>query len=168
MGHAIIIDRTLVPDTWTLLRDDASVPASGDVIVPMAAWLAPPATLVRRPGRTGVWLAASDDPGRLAAHAASLPLIAVDFPQFTDGRGYSIARLLRERHHFSGELRAVGDIGRDQLFYLARVGFNAFVLKPGQDAGAALAAFVDFSDAYQSSVTEPRPAYRRRLEGAKA
>ncbi|MFN0163422.1 MAG: DUF934 domain-containing protein [Burkholderiales bacterium] len=168
MGHTIIIDRALAADTWALLRDDAAIPETGDVIVPMTHWLAGSDALGRRNGRTGVWLATSDDPDTLAAHTAFPPLIAVNFPQFTDGRGYSIARLLRQRHHFTGELRAVGDIGRDQLFYLARVGFNAFDLKPGQDLDAALAAFAEFSDAYQSSAAEPRPAYRRRLEGAKA
>ncbi|MBL8381202.1 MAG: DUF934 domain-containing protein [Burkholderiales bacterium] len=168
MESVIIVDRALVADTWTLLREANPVPAHGDIIVPLALWLTQRGALGRRSGRTGVWLAPSDDPAALAADCERLPLIAIDFPQFTDGRGYSIARLLRERHGFAGELRAIGDIGRDQLFYLARVGFNAFVLKPGQDTAAARMAFADFSDAYQSSVAEPRPPYRRRLEGALA
>jgi uncharacterized protein (DUF934 family) len=89
-------------------------------------------------------------------------LIAVNFPQFTDGRGYSIARLLRERYSWRGELRAIGDVLRDQLFYLARCGFDAFMLREGQDAQAALAAFNDFSEGYQASVERPQPLFRRR------
>jgi uncharacterized protein (DUF934 family) len=89
-------------------------------------------------------------------------MIAVNFPQFADGRGYSIARLLRERYQWRGELRAIGDVLRDQLFYLSSCGFDAFELRAGQDPRAALAAFNDFSDAYQSSVERPQPLFRRR------
>ena len=109
-----------------------------------------------------VWLASSEEPEALAQDAARLPLIAIDFPKFTDGRGLSGARLLRERYGFRGELRAIGDIQRDQLFDLARCGFDAFVLREGEDAEAALAAFNTFSDAYQTSVDRPAPLFRRR------
>jgi len=80
-----------------------------------------------------------------------------------DGRGYSIARLLRERYGWRGELRAIGDVLRDQLFYLTRCGFDAFELRAGQDAQAALTALADFSEAYQSSVERPQPLFRRRV-----
>jgi uncharacterized protein (DUF934 family) len=90
-------------------------------------------------------------------------LVAVNFPQFTDGRGYSSARLLRERYGWRGELRAIGDVFRDQLFYLARCGFDAFALRQGEDAQAALAAFDDFSDAYQTAADRPLPLFRRRF-----
>jgi uncharacterized protein (DUF934 family) len=72
-------------------------------------------------------------------------VIAVAFPQFTDGRGYSHARLLRERYRYGGELRAIGDVARDQLYYLAQCGFDGFQIPDGRDAGAALTAFSDFS-----------------------
>ena len=87
------------------------------------------------------------------------------FPQFADGRGYSSARLLRERYGFVGELRAFGEVLRDQLFYLERVGFNAFAIKEGKSIEDALKAFGDFSDAYQSSAKQPLPLYQRRLRG---
>lgn len=108
-----------------------------------------------------------DDPAALAAqygeHFAALPLIAVRFPSFTDGRGYSIARLLRERLGFRGELRAVGDIARDQLHYLARCGFDSFELREGEDVATAKAALAAFSDAYQAAVDQPVPLFRRRV-----
>ena len=103
-----------------------------------------------------------DDPARVADRLGAAARVEVNFPRFSDGRGYSIARLLRERHGFTGELRAVGDVQRDQLFYLARCGFDAFLLRDGQDAGESLAALNDFSEAYQASVERPQPLFRRR------
>jgi len=104
----------------------------------------------------------ADDPAAVAHRLGGAARVEVNFPSFTDGRGYSIARLLRERHGYRGELRAVGDVQRDQLFYLARCGFDAYLLRDGDDAGAALAAFNDFSEAYQASVERPQPLFRRR------
>jgi uncharacterized protein (DUF934 family) len=117
-------------------------------------------------GEIGVWLAPADDPAPLAADLAHLPVIAIDFPQFTDGRGYSQARLLRERYRYAGELRAIGDVGRDQLYYLAQCGFDGFLLPDGRDAEAALASFNDFSDGYQA--TAARTPWFRRREAAAA
>jgi uncharacterized protein (DUF934 family) len=104
----------------------------------------------------------ADDPAALAGRLAAAARVEVNFPSFTDGRGYSLARLLRERHGYQGELRAVGDVQRDQLFYLQRCGFDAFLLREGEDAGEALGAFHDFSEAYQASVERPEPLFRRR------
>lgn len=165
---SIILDRRIIADAWTLVAEDTDLPATGDIIVPLAAWQGARESLSARAGRIGVWLKPADDPAALAADIDRLPVIAVQFPAFTDGRGYSTARLLRERHGYRGELRAFGDVQRDQLFYLSQVGFNAFVLREGQDPQAALAAFADFSDAYQTSVAQPVPYYRRRLAGAPA
>jgi uncharacterized protein (DUF934 family) len=103
-----------------------------------------------------------EDPARHAGRLGSAARVEVNFPKFSDGRGYSIARLLRERLRYQGELRAVGDVQRDQLFYLSRVGFDAFLLREGEDADAALAALADFSEAYQASVERPQPLFRRR------
>jgi uncharacterized protein (DUF934 family) len=103
-----------------------------------------------------------EDPAALAGRLAAAARVEVNFPKFTDGRGYSIARLLRERFGYRGELRAVGDVQRDQLFYLSRVGFDAFLLRDGEHAADALAALRDFSEAYQASVERPQPLFRRR------
>lgn len=162
----IIIHRQIAADNWLLLESSAdggvAIPETGDIIVPMAVWRAQRAALATRTGRLGVWLDSHEDPALLAGDLRHFKLIAVNFPQFTDGRGYSIARLLRERYGWQGELRAIGDVLRDQLLYLSRCGFDAFVLREGQDAQAALRAFDDFSEAYQASVEHPHPLFRRR------
>lgn len=164
---ALIRHRALVADRWRLLRDAltlAAVPDSGAVIVPLALWRAERAALLAR-GDVGVWLAPADDPALLADDIASLPVIAVEFPQFADGRGYSTARLLRQRYHYANELRAIGDILRDQLFALEEVGFDAFLLRADKDAVAALASFDDFRSVYAPTVGHPAPWYRRRHGG---
>ena len=100
----IILDKTIVADDWTHVAEDAPLPASGNLIVPLAFWRKERIALAQRVGRTGVWLKGSDDPTRIAEvrELVKLPLIAVDFPQFVDGRGYSVGRLLRERYAFTG------------------------------------------------------------------
>jgi uncharacterized protein (DUF934 family) len=160
----LIKDGAIVEDRWTLLRDAAS---AGDVphtaaIVPLKLWLAERDALRAR-GHVGVWLAPHEDPALIAADCPALPLVAVDFPQFTDGRGYSTARLLRERYGFAGELRAIGDVLRDQLCYLSRCGFNAFAVRGDRDLDDALEGLGDFTDGYQATVRQPLPLFRRRL-----
>ncbi len=164
----IILDKAIVVDTWTHVADSAPLPASGNLIVPLAFWSKERVALAQRVGKTGAWLSGNDDPTRLAdvRELVKLPVLAVHFSQFVDGRGYSIGRLLRERYAFSGQLRAFGDVLRDQLPYLARCGFNAFLLKQGKSLTDALHAFDDFSDAYQNAADQPAPLYRRRLLGS--
>lgn len=93
----------------------------------------------------------------------ALGIIAVNFPKYSDGRGYSIARLLRERYGYKGELRAVGVVARDHLQLMAQCGFDSFLLREGEDAQAALAAFDDFSESYQANAAQPVPLFRRRV-----
>ncbi len=103
-----------------------------------------------------------DDPASVADRLGQVARIEVNFPKFGDGRGFSIARLLRERYGYQGELRAVGEVARDHLYNLESVGFDAFLLREGEDPIEALAAFEDFTDAYQASVRRPLPLFRRR------
>ncbi len=107
-------------------------------------------------------LEAGDDPASLAGALDGLKTIAVRFPAFGDGRGYSIGRLLRERYAYRGELRAVGAVVRDHLYFMAQCGFDAFELRAGEDPKEALAALDDFSDGYQATVARPQPLFRRR------
>jgi uncharacterized protein (DUF934 family) len=158
---ALIRNRAIATDSWRSLEDGA-LPAEGDVVVPLAVWLSERERLLARTGRLGVLLQPNDEPALIADDLAHLALIAVHFPVFTDGRGYSTARLLRERYGWRGELRAVGDVQCDQLFYLARVGFDAFELRRGEDAATAAAAFDDFSETYQAAADQPLPLFRRR------
>src|SRR3954447_19887661 len=110
----------------------------------------------------------SDDPAAIAHRLGSAKRVEINFPKFGDGRGYSIARLLRERHGYKGELRAVGEVARDLVFYMAACGFDAFALREGENVDEAIAAFSDFSESYQASVTQPVPLFRRRMSGSKA
>lgn len=164
----LIKNANIANDSWQRLETAADgglplIPAQGDVLVPLALWQAASGALLGRgAGRIGVWLAPDEDPAQIADSLEAFDLVAVHFPQFTDGRGYSTARLLRERYGWKGELRAIGDVQRDQLFYLARCGFDAFELNDCIDAKAALSAFSDFGEAYQTSVERPLPLFRRR------
>jgi len=162
----IIRNRAVVQDSWQLLERNAAgaLPFHGDVIVPLELWAAERETLSFRLGRIGVWLETDADPAALAPDAARLDLIAVRFSSATDGRGYTLARLLRERYGYRGELRATGEVLRDQLHYLHRCGFDAFALRADQDPRQALSAFDDFSEAYQASVERPQPLFRRRRD----
>jgi uncharacterized protein (DUF934 family) len=104
----------------------------------------------------------TDDPAVVAGELAQATRVEVNFPKFGDGRGFSIGRLLRERYGYKGELRAVGQITRDHLFFLESCGFDAFELREGEDPHEALAGFEDFSESYQASVARPLPLFRRR------
>jgi len=163
----LIKDGAIVEDRWTLLREPASLaalPAEMPIIVPVALWKAERTELASH-REVGVWLKPDDDPDALADDIAVLPLIAIDFPKFTDGRGYSIAQVLRDKHRFAGELRAIGDVLRDQLYYMRQCGFNAFAVRADRSLEDALKGLTDFSDGYQATVREPIPLFRRRAAG---
>jgi uncharacterized protein (DUF934 family) len=155
------------PELWRFLglAADGTVPEilpAGPIAVPLAAWKGRRADFLARREPVGVWLVPGDDPAELAPDLDTLALVAIQFPKFTDGRGYSTAVLLRTRLGYRGELRAFGDVGRDQLFYLKRSGFDAFSLAPHRDPESALASLSDFSVRYQGSVDDPLPLFRRR------
>jgi len=171
----LIKERRIVADSWQLLERGSKgelpeVPARGDVIIPLALWLARRDELLSRAGTgtLGVWLDANEGPEALDGDVQRFPLIAVNFPKFGDGRGYSIARLLRERYGYKGELRAIGDVLHDHLYFMEQCGFDAFALREDQDAQEALSsAFDTFSDSYQATVLRPVPLFRRRLGAGK-
>ena len=159
----IILRDAVVTDDWQMLRasaDEAPTVGAGRVIVPLAMWLDQQSGLAAR-GDVAVWLAGTDDPVKLAPSLPSLSLVAIDFPKFTDGRGYSLAYLLRSRFGYRGELRAIGDVLPDQLFYMKRVGFDAFAVRADKDIHQALRSLRPFTDAYQGSWDNAVPAFRR-------
>ncbi|MCH8542808.1 MAG: DUF934 domain-containing protein [Alcanivorax sp.] len=161
----IIKDGVVVEDTWIHLSNEQieqdGLPDSGDVIVPLSVWQAQKEVLLKRDGAVGVCLAPGEEPAAIAADLPRLSLVAVSFPAFKDGRGYSYARELRTRYGYKGEIRAVGDVLRDQLFYMHRVGFNAFAVRADRDIHDALNGLKDFSVTYQGDANDPRPIYRR-------
>jgi uncharacterized protein (DUF934 family) len=116
----------MVADPWLRLADDAAVPVDGLVLVSFARWRAARPALLARRGPVGVALANTDEVGELAPDVAQLDLIVLHFPKYTDGRAYSQARLLRGRYGYQGELRATGNVLRDQLPFMLRCGFDSF------------------------------------------
>jgi uncharacterized protein (DUF934 family) len=152
----LIRGREIVEDGWR----NAGDAGAGPEILPLAALLAltPAEAAARRP--LGVSLQPTDEPEALLPWLAQLALIVIDFPKAGEGRGFSVAQLVRQRHGYRGELRARGALKRDQLFFLARCGFDSYELDPAEDLVAAIAAFDTFSVAYQRG-SGHAPAMRR-------
>lgn len=154
-SRVLMRDGIFIDDPWPLLAEGEDAPDDAAVLLPLATWLAQPQAAAH-----GVWLKPDDDPSLLRQHLTTLSLIAVQFPKLADGRGYSIAALLR-RAGYGGDLRAVGEVLIDQLFMLRRVGFSSFALRPDQDPDLARAALTRYSNSYQGAHDEPLPAFRR-------
>ena len=153
-------------DAWQVLRPEAeadlatlNVPA-GPWLVPFALWQAQHASLQSRQD-VGVWLSPNDDLMEVAKQFSQWPLLAIDFPKFTDGRGYSIAWRLRNHYKYNGELRAIGNVLVDQLFFMLRVGFDTLALDPKVSATTAARNLAPFPDTYQGSTDNPEPLFRR-------
>ena len=144
------------------------VPPAGRVVLPLSVWLARKAEFAARlaAGEVGVWLEPHELVETLAEAQPDLnvfPLIAVFIERFADGRAYSTAALLRSRFGFKHELRALGDVLRDQLFFLKRCGFDAFQIRADRSAEDALASLSDFSEPYQAAVVIDQPVWRRHV-----
>lgn len=164
---ALIKNKQVVEnDGWVHVPDDQPVPPTGDVVVGLKRFTQEPESLKGRTGKLGLRVDPEDELPAVVAQLANVDLVAIHFPKFADGRGYSKARLLRERYGYTGELRAVGEVLADQLFYMRRCGIDAFELVEGKDVQAALRCFEDFSVTYQGATDEPRPLYRRVNRGA--
>ena len=152
----LIKNGAIVEDQWQPLNPDNDGPASSQQVLSLEQWLA----LDVKSGRA-VQLEPGETPDPLFEHLTEIPLIAVHFPAFMDGRGFSYARELRERG-YGGELRACGQFLRDQMTYLHRVGFDAFQMADESELEEALASLEDFSEHYQAAIDEPLPLFRRR------
>jgi len=160
----LIKDQKIIEDNWqriTEIATDASLP-TGDVIVPFAYWLENREALSSREGRLGVCIDGDNDIQEVVKNIEHFDLIALDFPAFVDGRSYTHARLLRDRYNFEGELRAVGDVLRDQLFFMQRCGINSFQLREDKDMQDALNAFTELSVKYQTAADGAEPIYKYR------
>jgi uncharacterized protein (DUF934 family) len=154
-------------DYWTALQEATgpdvlkAVP-SKNFIVPLKFWKLYQEELADYDGEVSIWLDSNENVNDIGSDLQRFPLIALNFPVFADGRSYTNARELRERLNYSGEVRAIGDVLRDQLYYMSRCGFDAFDLRHDQDPENCLSAFKDFSTNYQGSISEPSPLFRRR------
>lgn len=155
----LIKNGEIVENPYTWLQDNESA-ASENAIVPVSKWLAEKDTIGKV---AGVWIEAGEGVEPLeGVDLSQFDVIGIHFPAFVDGRGFSYARLLKERHGYQGEIRALGSFIPDQLGYLLRVGFNSFQFNEEVDLEKALALHKPFSVAYQGDVNEPRPMFLRR------
>lgn len=148
-------------DAFVHVGDDVELVPPGDVIVSLARWERERAQLVSRSGRLGVRIDGTVSLDRLSPDLPCFAVVAIEFRPFADGRGYSVARLLRERHGYRGELRAIGNVLRDQLLYLRRCGFDAFEIDPKKKPEDALAALQEMSVFYQAAADLPLPLWKR-------
>lgn len=162
----IIRDRVIQDDHWQHLDDTDALPGQGDVTVSWQRWIEERDRLLARDGRVGVRINGDVPVDELPGGVDQLELVVLEFPAFKDGRCYSHARLLRSRHGYRGEIRAVGDVLRDQLAYMERVGINAFEIREDRDPEDALKAFTEFSVDYQGMSDRPFPLHLRRRSAA--
>jgi len=147
------------------------IPATGKIIVPLSVFVERNNELANRiaQGEVGVWLATHELLEYLIQQQSdlnALPIIAVFVERFADGRIFSLGTLLRTRYGYKNELRAFGDVLRDQLFFLKRSGYNSFAIRKDRSAEEAIASLNDFSQPYQGAVDEPKPVFRRYNRGA--
>ncbi|TVT32845.1 DUF934 domain-containing protein [Marinobacter vinifirmus] len=166
MPEVIAADGSLRNDNWAVVArpeagESLNIPEGQLALIPVDLWLAGADHYAGRDD-IGVWFDSHDEPEQLASRVHEPALIAVNFPRFVDGRGYSIARLLRERYGYSGELRAIGDVLLDQLQFMKRCGFDAFALRPDKDATKAARCLNFFSQTYQAAADTDVPLFRRR------
>lgn len=131
------------------------------LLVNATLWRSDKTGLLQSGKQIAVWLDSDQGAELIASDLADLPLVALNFPGFMDGRAYSTAVVLRRHHGYAGEIRAIGDVLRDQLFFMKRCGFTTFDLKDSVKLEDAQRAFTDFSATYASTIEEPQPLFRR-------
>ena len=158
----VIKDNNIVEDSWQYIEEVSEELPTGDLIVPFDYWLEKQSELNQHDGQIAVSINGAVETEQVAEHLERFQLIALEFPVFADGRSYSHARLLRDRYAYRGELRAVGDVLRDQLFYMKRCGIDSFALRRDKDFNDALKAFKEFSVTYQNAADGAMPIYKVR------
>ncbi len=162
----IIRDRRISESHWRHAPDGGpadvqSSKPSGAIIVTLAAWRRRKSEFLRSREPVGVRLGAGDDLDEIVDHLDSIALVALEFGSFTEGRAYTYARKLRQRHGYKGEIRAVGDVSRDRLAFMERCGFNAYELRSDDQLQDALNAFAEISNVYQPCA-DARPVIASR------
>lgn len=154
----------IAADTFVRLADDAPLPASGDILVSADRFVKETEALLARAGKLGVIWPNNWDIDELVPHLARLAAVALVFPTFRDGRAYSQARLLRERYAYRGELRATGQVLRDQFVFMLRAGFDSFEVKKQADAEAFAQTVKRYSVFYQPTGDGRITALHRRMQ----
>lgn len=164
----LIKNESRVADPWVAVEAIEELPEQGPVVVPLDLWREHRESLLARGGALGVRLNSDQPPHEIVDDLPRLQLVALEFPKFTDGRAYSYARLLRERYRFDGELRAVGNVLRDQAHFMVRCGFDAFEVADEATVEAWRDALRRISVVYQraSDNRAPVPWLRQRRQAA--
>lgn len=158
----LVKDKSIVEDSWIHIADGEDIPFDRPVIVSADRWIADRASLVHRNGPIGVRLLNDQSPEDLGEDLYRFGVVALEFPAFKDGRAYTQARLLRERYRFDGEVRAFGDVLRDQLLFMQRCGIDAFEIRKQADAEAFSKAIGEISVFYQPAADDRRPVTAQR------
>ena len=165
----LIRDGKVVPDPWLIVEDQdpvlTAIHEGRPLIYPAASWAEHHPRLRPRETPVGVWLEGDHEPDVVVPFLRELDLIAIRFGAINDGRGLSLAVLLRTRYGYGSELRAIGVVYEDLLHYMRRCGFDSFLLPDGRDPATALELLGGMTDYYQASVVEPMPAFRRVQRG---
>ena len=154
----------ITTDLFVHVADGAEWPGDGAILVPAARFLEDPETVLKRAGKVGVIWPNNRDLDDLVPYLDRLAAVALVFPSFRDGRAYSQARLLRERHGYGGELRATGQVLRDQFVFMSRAGFDAFEVKKDADADAFVATMKSYTVFYQPTGDGRVTALHRRMQ----
>ena len=154
----------ITTDLFVQIADGAELPGDGAILVPAARFLEDPQALLRRAGKLGVIWPNNRNLDDLVPYLDRLAAVALVFPSFRDGRAYSQARLLRERHGYDGELRATGQVLRDQFVFMSRAGFDAFEVKKDADADAFAETVKRYSVFYQPTGDGRVTALNRRMQ----
>lgn len=161
----IIKDAAIIDDNYQVIEKDADITQvsqlpEGDIIVPLDLYLTLKADLAER--KVAVWLDSDQTPQPLTSSLNDIAFVAINFPAFADGRGYSYAYILRMQLGFEGEIRAIGDVLQDQLYYLHRSGFTSFAMRADQNLDQGIQRLEDFSNNYQAAVLQQAPLFASR------
>jgi uncharacterized protein (DUF934 family) len=154
----------ITADTFVHVADDAEIPGDGAILISAARFVENAEALSRRAGKTGVIWPNNRDLDDIVPYLDRIAVVALVFPTFRDGRAYTQARLLRERHGFKGELRATGQVLRDQFVFMLRAGFDAFEVKKQSDAEAFATTVKHYSVFYQPTGDGRVTALHRRMQ----
>ncbi len=160
----LVKNAKITTDLFVHVADGAELPGDGDILVPAQRFLGDPEALLKRTGKVGVIWPNNRAVDDLVPHLTRLAAVALVFPSFRDGRAYSQARLLRERHGYGGELRATGQVLRDQFVFMSRAGFDTFEVKKDADADAFAETMKRYSVFYQPTGDGRVTALHRRTQ----
>ena len=163
----LIKNGEVINDDWRILDKSSGLDALNtstkkSVIVPLNFWKLYRSEARAYSGHIAIWLDSDELISDIKHQIGEFSVIALNFPVFSDGRSYTNARELRQSLNFEGEIRAIGDVLRDQIFYMSRCGFNSFQLRSDQDPHACIDALQDFQESYQSTSENQNPLFRRR------